>query len=351
MKGRFMSEVTQEEECLIELVGQSPAINKLSQLIRQVAKTSATVLILGESGTGKELIARLIHGFSARHKSPFVPVNCAAIPLELLESELFGHEKGAFTGAYTARQGRFELADSGTLFLDEIGDMPHSMQAKLLRVLQERTYERIGSNKALKSNVRVIAATHKNLTDSMKAGEFREDLFYRLNVFPIYIPPLRERKEDIPLLLNHFIQQYSNEGEKRPRIQIDQDTLRYLETYDWPGNVRELANLVERLMIMYPDKRVTMAELPDHFLKSNAAAKESILSKAFNALTEFSLPNDDSFDLKEHLAQLELALIAKALNEYKGVVAKAAKRLGLRRTTLVEKMKKYGIERESILRI
>ncbi len=242
------------------LVGTSRAIQHVRQMMQQVADTDASVLILGESGTGKEVVARNLHYHSKRRDGPFVPVNCGAIPAELLESELFGHEKGAFTGAITSRAGRFELANGGTLFLDEIGDMPLPMQVKLLRVLQERTFERVGSNKTQSVDVRIIAATHKNLESMIEVGSFREDLYYRLNVFPIEMAPLRERVEDIPLLMNELISRM--EHEKRGSIRFNSAAIMSLCRHGWPGNVRELANLVERMAIMHPYGVIGVVELP-----------------------------------------------------------------------------------------
>ncbi|RMD79163.1 MAG: sigma-54-dependent Fis family transcriptional regulator, partial [Gammaproteobacteria bacterium] len=250
-------------ELFRSLVGNSRAIREVRRLIEQVAPTEATVLILGESGTGKEVVARNLHYYSPRRHKPFVPINCGAIPKELLESELFGHEKGAFTGAITARQGRFELAEGGTLFLDEIGDMEMAMQVKLLRVLQERVFERVGSNKPIRADVRIIAATHRNLEQAIADGRFREDLYYRLNVFPIEMPPLRERREDIPLLIQELITRL--EHEKRGSVRLTQAAVMALCQYHWPGNVRELANLVERLVIMHPFGVVDVGDLPEKF--------------------------------------------------------------------------------------
>lgn len=312
----------------MELVGTSSAISHLRHLIQQVANKPTTVMLLGESGTGKELAARLIHHLSERASGPFVAVNCAAIPLELLESELFGHEKGAFTGAFAQRQGRFELAAKGTLFLDEIGDMPISMQAKLLRVLQERTFERVGSNKPIQSNVRIITATHQDLEAAIVKGTFREDLYYRLNIFPIEIPALRNRKEDIPLLMRYFID--SHKKTTGAFIEIAPETENALIQYDWPGNVRELFNLIERLLILFPDKKIAVEDLPDKFHR-----------KAANK-TPIDQINHKKFDLKNHLADLEYHLIQAALKENGFIIARTAKQLGLRRTTLVEKMKKYA---------
>lgn len=326
----------------INLIGQSKGIQEVSALIQKVAKTPANVMVLGESGTGKELVARIIHQNSERSQGPFVPVNCAAIPLELLESELFGHEKGSFTGAHITRQGRFETAAQGTLFLDEIGDMPLVMQAKLLRVLQERIFERVGGNKSIKADVRVIAATHKNLAQCIQEGTFREDLYYRLNVFPIHIPSLKTRREDIPLLIQYFMEQYhSHTGSL---MYLTREAIQFLENYDWPGNVRELANLVERLVITYANMVVDIQDLPEQFFQDHEQSSSKRNDKNLTIFTASDLPKDD-FDLKELLTQLEYTYINQALTENRGIVSRAAKRLGLRRTTLVEKMKKYGIGR------
>lgn len=358
----------------LKIIGQSPGIQEVQHLILQVAKTQANVMVLGESGTGKELVARIVHLSSSRSDKPFIPVNCAAIPLELLESELFGHEKGSFTGAHVTRQGKFESANGGTLFLDEIGDMPLVMQAKLLRVLQERCFERVGGNKPIQANVRVIAATHKNLLQCIQQGTFREDLYYRLNVFPIEIPPLRTRKEDIPVIIEYFIDQYCSDPTQK--ISLSSETLDFLENYPWPGNVRELANLIERMVILYPGKMVEINELPEQFFRQDMGGMSGIngmnginsfngtngingfnsisninglnapkfQDKNFTILTAENLPKQ-GFDLKEYLAQLEFAYIHHALDENGGIVSHAAKSLGLRRTTLVEKMKKYKIGR------
>lgn len=359
------------------LVGNSPAMKKVQRMIEQVSDSEANVLILGESGTGKEVVARNLHHFSSRRDKPFVPVNCGAIPGELLESELFGHEKGAFTGAITARKGRFELAEGGTLFLDEIGDMPLPMQVKLLRVLQERTFEKVGSNKTQQANVRVIAATHRNLESHISAGHFREDLFYRLNVFPIEMPALRERPEDIPLLIHELIQRI--EHENRGSVRLTPAAMSSFCRYPWPGNVRELANVIERLVILFPYATVEFDDLPDkyriegealpdninaviHARPQNAAPRELHADKGLTideTAVESSYGNvslngetelpADGLDLKEHLANLEYLLIKQALDEAAGVVAHAAQRLKMRRTTLVEKMRKYGIQREGEL--
>ncbi len=334
------------------LVGKSSGMRQVRQLIEQVADSDANVLVLGESGTGKEVVAKSLHYLSSRRDKPFVPVNCGAIPKDLLESELFGHEKGAFTGALTTRQGRFEIAEGGTLFLDEIGDMPMPMQVKLLRVLQERTFERVGSNKSISTNVRVIAATHRNLEDNIADGSFREDLFYRLNVFPIEMPSLRERPEDIPLLANELILRLQKMG--RDVFQVTPSAFSSLSRYPWPGNVRELANLMERLAIMFPEGVVDYDDLPLKYQLEGVAPDESFAMPELEeapvevpqagGVSDNTLPAD-GLDLKEHLAELEKAYIQQAMDAAEGVVAHAAKLLGMRRTTLVEKMRKYGLQR------
>jgi sigma-54 specific flagellar transcriptional regulator A len=332
-------------ELFRSLVGSSPGIRQVRRLIEQVANTDANVLLLGDSGTGKEVVARNIHYHSSRRYKPFVPVNCGAIPEDLLESELFGHEKGAFTGAISARRGRFEMADGGTLFLDEIGDMPLAMQVKLLRVLQERTFERVGSNKSISANVRIVAATHQNLEEAIEAGKFRQDLYYRLNVFPIDVPPLRERVEDLPLLINDLISRM--EHEQRGSIRLTPAALQSLCRYSWPGNVRELANLIERLLILYPYGVVDVQDLPEKYQVGRSlreAEAEGDLELSSMVVSSQGLPRE-GLDLKEHLNRLEYLLIKQALDESGGVVAHAAKRLRMGRTTLVEKMRKFGLHR------
>lgn len=337
------------------LVGASRCIQSVRQMMQQVAGTEASVLILGESGTGKEVIARNLHYNSKRRDGPFVPINCGAIPAELLESELFGHEKGAFTGAISARAGRFELAKGGTLFLDEVGDMPLTMQVKLLRVLQERIFERIGGNNPLTADVRIIAATHKNLDEMIETGEFREDLFYRLNVFPIEMPPLRERTEDIPLLINELVSRM--EHEKRGSVRFNAAAIMSLCQHSWPGNVRELANLVERMAIMYPHGVVGVSELPKKFryieeeqglqeMREELSERAALLAPATEPLMNTTQLPSEGMDLREYLAELEQDLIQQALDGEDGVVARAAERLNIRRTTLVEKMRKYGMGRK-----
>ena len=334
------------------LVGTSRKVHQVRQLMEQVADKDVSVLITGESGTGKEVVARNLHYHSARRDKPFVPVNCGAIPAELLESELFGHEKGAFTGAITARVGRFEMAEGGTLFLDEIGDMPLNMQVKILRVLQERTFERVGSNRTQSADVRIIAATHKHLEDMIESGDFREDLYYRLNVFPIEMPALRERVEDIPLLINELIARM--EKEKRGSLRMNSAAIMSLCRHNWPGNVRELANLVERLAIMHPYGVIGVQELPKKFryvddLDENRPVEDSGMPSAIPGLVGLDAPAllpVNGIDLKDYLSNLEKQLIQQALDEAGGVVARAAEKLRIRRTTLVEKVRKYGLKEE-----
>ncbi|UTW48923.1 sigma-54 dependent transcriptional regulator [Bacterioplanoides sp. SCSIO 12839] len=342
-----------EVQLFRSLVGTSRQIQNVRELIMQVADKDVSVMIQGESGTGKEVVARNLHYHSHRRNKPFVPVNCGAIPAELLESELFGHEKGAFTGAINSRPGRFEMAEGGTLFLDEIGDMPLNMQVKILRVLQEHTFERVGSNKTLNANVRIIAATHKNLEKMIEEGTFREDLYYRLNVFPIDMPSLRERVEDLPLLLNELVSRLENE--KRGSIRFNSAAIMSLCRHDWHGNVRELANLVERLAILHPYGVVGVNELPKKFRHVDDTDENfSVPVVADVTQNEAGLAGIDSpallpvngLDLREYLSDLECSLIQQALDDANGVVARAAEKLNIRRTTLVEKMRKYNISRK-----
>lgn len=341
-----------EAQLFRSLVGTSRSVVQVRELMAQVADKDVNVLITGESGTGKEVVARNLHYNSHRRHKPFVPVNCGAIPQELLESELFGHEKGAFTGAITSRPGRFELAQGGTIFLDEIGDMPLHMQVKLLRVLQERTFERVGGSKTYEADVRVIAATHQNLEEHIAQGKFREDLYYRINVFPIEMPPLRERTEDIPLLLNELVARIENE--KRGSIRFNSASIMALCRHEWPGNVRELANLVERLVITHPYGVIGVSDLPKRFRHVDEIDEERELPE--DVAESFGMPGYVSMDspallpvngidLKEYLSNLESNLIKQALDDCNGVVARAAEKLKIRRTTLVEKMRKYDLNR------
>jgi sigma-54 specific flagellar transcriptional regulator A len=332
------------------LVGTSRPIQAVRAMMAQVADKDVTVLIAGESGTGKEVVARNLHYHSARRDKPFVPVNCGAIPAELLESELFGHEKGAFTGAINSRAGRFEMAEGGTLFLDEIGDMPLHMQVKILRVLQEKSYERVGGNKTFQTDVRIIAATHRNLEAMIEKGEFREDLYYRLNVFPIEMPSLKERAEDIPLLINELVSRM--ESEKRGSIRFNSSAILSLCRHSWPGNVRELANLVERMAIMHPSGVVGVQDLPAKYCHVSVeedytpeSTPETPLGPSVVSMSDTVLLPENGIDLKEYINGLEQSLIQQALDDSGGVVARAAERLAMRRTTLVEKMRKYGMQR------
>jgi sigma-54 specific flagellar transcriptional regulator A len=359
--------------------GTSAPIREVISLIRQVAGHDSTVLVLGESGTGKEVCARAVHDLSPRRNRPFVAVNCGAIPADLLESELFGHERGAFTGAVSARKGRFEIAEGGTLFLDEIGDMSPTMQVKLLRVLQERVFERVGNQTSMKCNVRIIAATHRNLEDSIQRGTFREDLFHRLNVFPIEMPALRARIEDLPLLVRDCIATNLQEG--RGRVQLSPRSLGALALCQWTGNVRELANLIERLSIVCAGRTVEVRDLPPKYrppvdwtlevkalqlpppapadeddeqlseehtlsvleeVELERAERRETTNKVTSGDALATLP-EDGLDLREHLLMIERQLIEQALQRSRGTVAKAARLLNLRRTTLVEKMRKLGM--------
>jgi len=359
--------------------GQSAAIRRVNRLIQQVAGFNSNVLILGESGTGKEVVARAIHESSTRCDKPFVPINCGAIPGELLESELFGHEKGAFTGALNARRGRFEIAEGGTIFLDEIGDMNPSMQVKLLRVLQERVFERVGSCATQTCDVRVIAATHRNLEECIAKGTFREDLFYRLNVVPIEMPPVRDRQGDLPLLISKLTERV--QAMHGLSVRLTPHAVAALEQYRWPGNVRELSNLLERIAIESAGEPVCVAQLPSRYRPAGwiqppeqapvqepespetyisdeivdailetgedvtEAIDPSILGDASILRFSPALPDlpAGGMDLKQYLDDLERSLICKALEAANGTVAQAARLLGLRRTTLVEKLRKYGV--------
>ena len=326
------------------LIGDSEDMQQVRRLVRQVAPSTATVLIHGESGTGKEVVARQIHALSGR-KGPFVAVNCGAIPEHLLESELFGHERGAFTGAVAARPGRFELAQGGTFFLDELGDMPAVMQVKLLRVIEERCIERVGGTRTIPVDVRLIAATHRDLAERIEHGKFREDLYYRLSVFPIEISPLRMRPADIAPLVDEFIGRL--QGDTTINLEITPQAMAILEEYAWPGNVRELANLIERLIVVRPNGVVTARDLPWPLTEADDAGTglPEVLSTKFAATDADSgvtLPTE-GFDLKAYLAKIEREMIEAALAESDGVVQHAAEMLGIGRTTLVEKIRRYGI--------
>ena len=324
------------------LIGTSKDMEMVRKLIEQVAPSLATVLITGESGTGKEVVARQIHEQSGR-EGPFVAVNCGAIPEHLLESELFGHEKGAFTGAVAARAGRFEQAKGGTFFLDEIGDMPGVMQVKLLRVLEERVVERVGGTTSIPVDIRLVAATHRDLPKRIESGKFREDLYYRLSVFPIEISSLAERKDDIPPLVREFVRRINKR--KSASVRLSDGAMRALAAYDWPGNVRELANVVERLVVIRPGGLIRERDLPWPIVDREAlpAEEPQVVSHKLRAGSLVALP-EDGIDLKQYLAAVEQDLIHRALEESNGVVQRAADKLGVRRTTLAEKIKRYSID-------
>lgn len=373
---------------LNSIIGLSRDIDELRSLIKVVGPSDATVLISGDSGTGKELVAQALHGCSARNKGPFIPVNCGAIPRELLESELFGHRKGSFTGAISDRKGRFELADGGTLFLDEIGDMSMDLQVKLLRVLQERTIDPVGSQHGISIDVRVVAATHKNIEALIQQGDFREDLYYRLNVMPMEIISLRERREDIAVLFEHFAAQYKRDNQAP--ITLHTKSLELLLQYDWPGNVRELSNLVDRYSALYPGQEVDLRKVPPSMVPQGIRQiSDTQGSDALHALigglanqqspsqdsaapmvteqTELKLAGDadeplenevqkvimlaqgggeipeQGLQLKQHLLEIERSIIKQALGQAEGNVSKTARLLNLQRTTLIEKINKYGL--------
>jgi transcriptional regulator with PAS, ATPase and Fis domain len=310
------------------IIGQHPLIQKIHALIKKVTATDATVLIMGESGTGKELVARAVHGLSPRADRPFIPVNCGAIPAELLESEIFGHERGAFTGAIGARAGMFQLANGGTIFLDEVGEMNPRLQVKLLRVLQDHEIRPVGSDRITKVDVRVIAATNKDLAQEVERGGFREDLFYRLQVIPIIMPPLRERRSDIPLLVEHFLEKQNRKRPDHP-VQISDETMVHLWEYDWPGNVRELENLLERVVILSEDSLVRVEHLPSNirsFISEKRIPKPTL--------------SENGLDLNSAVEEFENRLIEEALRRTKGNKQAAARLLGLKRTTLVAKLRR-----------
>jgi sigma-54 specific flagellar transcriptional regulator A len=375
----------------ISYLGASPAAQSVRDLIARVAGSPSTVMITGESGTGKEVVARSLHDLSPRRNAHFVPVNCAAIPKDLLESELFGHRKGAFTGASSDRVGRFELAHGGTLFLDEIGDMSLDMQVKLLRVLQERSVDPVGGLRPVPVDVRVVAATHRDLESEIAAGRFREDLYYRLNVLPVHTPPLRERADDIPVLLGHFAKRHAHSGHKP--IQFADDFLRLMTAYPWPGNVRELGNLVDRFSVLFAGQRLDLTTVPASLMPKNMATlladmlAELGLSGplsvgATKPQPELSSPEDlwsphedaanpagnsggsnvediimlaqglpalpvDGLSLKDHLAEIEKELILQALERTEGNVSQTARLLNLQRTTLIEKLNKYELRTQT----
>ena len=335
----------------LSIIGESKPIRDVFDVVTRVAGSQSTVMIYGESGTGKELIARALHMNSPRASKPFIAVNCGAIPHELLEGELFGYEKGSFTGAVNTRIGRLELANQGTIFFDEIGDMPTSLQVKLLRVLAEREIDRIGSTKPTSIDIRVITATHRNLEESIKEGSFREDLFYRLNIIPINLPPLRERKTDIPLLANHFLKQFNVTGEPKT---ISDEAMQCLVNYSWPGNIRELANFVERMVVLSIGSIISPRDLPEKVLgdtpkeKWQPLEKEEegnpalILQQSLRQSFHVGIP-EEGINLKKMVEEFEKELLLEALEKTGWVKNKAANLLDLNRTTLVEKLKKMKI--------
>ena len=377
---------------LNKIIGLSPSIKALRELIKLLGPSDSTVLIVGESGTGKELVANALHECSGRAAGPFVPVNCGAIPKDLLESELFGHKRGSFTGAISDRKGRFQLADKGTLFLDEIGDMSMDLQVKLLRVLQERTVDPVGSIGSIPIDVRVVAATHQNIEALIDEGRFRKDLYYRLNIMPIEIGPLAERAEDIPVLIEHFSRQQAKA--LQAPISISPESMRLLLAYDWPGNVRELSNLVDRYTALYAQQEVDLHKVPasmvpsglrklmqshesqnrtlgeDEFSRRVARKLDHVVTPLVGTSARnaegIDIPSRDSsideiqrvinlaqggpdfpdegVELKQHLLEIEQRLIKEALSKAQGNVSKTARLLSLRRTTLIEKINKYGMQ-------
>lgn len=316
-----------------QMIGESPIIGQLKQQINIAAPSSGWVLITGENGTGKELVARAIHQQSKRSDKPFIEVNCAAIPEELIESELFGHEKGAFTGATAARKGKFDQANTGTLFLDEIGDMSLKTQAKILRILQEHKFERVGGSKTIEVDVRVIAATNKDLQQEINEGQFREDLFFRLNVLPFSVPPLRQRKDDIPRLCRHFLNYFCSK-ESRDTKTISSEALDALHNYNWPGNVRELKNLIERLVIMTPGKEINAKDLP-HSIRNAATELETIADNSKTALPS---------SYREAKELFERQFLLEKLKKNNWNISKTAEEIGMERSNLHRKIKSYEIE-------
>ncbi|MFO7785825.1 MAG: sigma-54-dependent transcriptional regulator [Thermodesulfobacteriota bacterium] len=315
-------------------IGDSLPMNKVFRVIEKVADSNSTVLILGESGTGKELVAKAIHYHSSRKHKPLIPVNCGAIPEELLESELFGHEKGAFTNAIRTRIGRFEMANGGTIFLDEVAEMSPHLQVKLLRILQEQEFERLGGTKTIRCDVRILAATNKNLDRLVEEGKFREDLYYRLKVIPVSLPPLRDRRSDIPLLAHHFLENISR-NKRNKKMSITKDVLKALVSYDWPGNVREMENIIERMVILSEGDNITVEDLPEKIARKHALE-----------LNENGFIPEEGLSLSNAVNDYERQLIIHALEKADWVKNRAAKFLKMNRTTLVEKIKKQGIEKD-----
>lgn len=327
------------------IIGQSPALKEVFRVLHKVAPTESTVLVTGESGTGKELIVRALHDQSQRYAKPFVPINCGAIPKELLESELFGHEKGAFTHAVRSRAGRFELAKGGTVFLDEIGELDLSLQVKILRVIQEKEFERVGGSHVCQAEVRIVAATNRDLEEEVRQGRFREDLYYRLNVIPLHLPPLRERSADILLLADYFLQRFCEQKE-RPQLKITPKAQEGLLAYSWPGNVRELENFMERISILCDAQEISIEDLPHKVL--NEVGDPEGIPKQVNQNYGFVWPSlkdleESEYNLKDFLEDIENRLLHEALQSSEGVKNQAAELLGIKRTTLIEKLKKKNL--------
>ncbi|RMF58945.1 MAG: sigma-54-dependent Fis family transcriptional regulator [Calditrichaeota bacterium] len=327
-ENRQLRENLSEKYNFDKIIGKNPKMLELYELLKMVAPTNSTILIRGEHGTGKELIANAIHQHSDRMKKPFVAVNCAVLAETLLESELFGHVKGAFTGAVRDKPGRFEAADGGTIFLDEIGDISPNMQLKLLRVLQERSFERVGDTKTRKVDVRIIAATNRDLEKAMEEGSFRHDLYYRLNVIPVVVPPLRERLDDIPLLVAHFIEKFSARFEK-PIQGVEEEVIRRMQRYNWPGNIRELENVIERAIVLSQKEVLTVENFPDYIMNANSQA---------------NVPITTDRPLQEVVDEFEKQIILKALAENNNNKLRTARKLGIHRSTFMSKLKKYGID-------
>ena len=331
----YLRSQLQERYGFQDIIGQSPPMLDLFKVLETVSNTTSTILLTGETGTGKELVARAIHHNSSRAQERFVPLNCGAIPETLLEAELFGHVKGAFTGAIANRPGRLKQADRGTLFLDEIGTMSTNLQSKLLRVLQEREFERVGDSQSTKVDVRFIAATNSDLAEMIKLGRFREDLFYRLNVIPIHLPPLRDRREDVPLLVQSFINKLGQEQEPaRANIRISQEAMRRIMAFDWPGNIRQLENTIERVLVLTPGQsQIDISDLPLELQETNRVTTSSSVS----------LP-ESGIDLQNYLRNLERSLICLALERTGGNQNKAAELLNIKRTTFIEKTKRLSLD-------
>ena len=336
-ENHLLRKAVRDQYRLEHLVGASEPIQQVMEFVQKVADSDSTVMIQGESGTGKELVARMLHFNSLRKDRPLVPVNCGAIPENLLESELFGHEKGAFTGATHSRMGRFELANGGTIFLDEIGEMSLPLQVKLLRVLQEREFERVGGNRTIHVDVRIIAATNQDLETLVEERRFRKDLFYRLNVIPIVIPPLRERRSDVPILIDHFLARF-NHSKHTEVSGLAPDALHMLAEYDWPGNIRELENMIERLVVLKKKGVLSIEDLPEKICRRSSGPE---LKEQFIRFSE------DGINLSREIEQYEKHLIMEALRKANGVTSRAAQLLQLNRTTLVEKLKRKGVDPRS----